>query len=147
MRGKNMKAFRTLAIALLTLLAWSAIASTQEPATSPKWINLKNPPTFEVDNALLLTDGTVMVHQYVSPNWWRLTPDITGNYINGTWSQLASMQSTYGPLYYGSAVLADGNVVVEGGEYNLSQGGVETNQGSYYDSATNTWTAVKAPSG
>jgi hypothetical protein len=147
MRGKNMKAFRTLAIALLTLLAWSAIASSQEPATSPKWINLKNPPTFEVDNALLLTDGTVMVHQYVSPNWWRLTPDITGNYINGTWSQLASMQSTYGPLYYGSAVLADGNVVVEGGEYNLSQGGVETNQGSYYDSATNTWTAVKAPSG
>ncbi len=142
-----MKVSRTLAFALMTLFAWSAFAGAQTPASSPKWLNLKNPPTFNVDNALQLTDGTVMVHQYQSPNWWRLTPDITGSYVNGTWSQMPSMQSTYGPLYFGSAVLADGNVIVEGGEYNLSQGGVETNLGSYYNSSTNTWTAVNPPSG
>jgi len=139
-----MKAFRTLAIALLTLLAWSAVAGAQEPA-SAKWLNLKNAPTFAGDTALLLTDGTVMVHQYQSTNWWRLTPDITGNYVNGTWTELPAMPNHYQPLYFGSAVLADGNVIVEGGEYDGSQS--ETNQGAYFNTTTNTWTAVTAPPG
>jgi len=107
-----MKAFRTLAIALLTLLAWSGIASSQEPITS-KWTKLKNQPTFNTDTAVLLTDGTVMMHQYNSTAWWRLTPDITGNYVNGTWSALASMPSGYEPLYFASAVMIDGQVLVE----------------------------------
>jgi hypothetical protein len=142
-----MKVLRTLAIASFTLLACSFIAGAQAPAASPKWENLKNKPTFDVDTALQLTDGTVMVHQYLSPNWWRLTPDDTGSYVNGTWSELAPMPSDYGPLYFASAVLADGNVIVQGGEYNLSEGGVETDLGAYYNSTTNTWTAVSAPSG
>jgi hypothetical protein len=141
-----MKVYRTLAIALLTLLAWSAVASSQESLASATWENLKNKPTFAVDTSLLLTDGTVMVHEYSSSNWWRLTPDSTGSYINGTWSQLASMPSNYGPLYFASAVLADGNVIVEGGEYNFGDDD-ETNLGAYYDSSTNTWTSVTAPSG
>jgi hypothetical protein len=141
-----MKVFRTLAVALLTLLAWSAVANSQESAASATWQNLKNKPTFLTDTSLLLTDGTVMVHQYSSANWWRLTPDSTGSYINGTWSQLASMPSDYGPLYFASAVLADGNVIVEGGEYNFGSG-VETPLGAYYNSSTNTWTSVTAPSG
>ena len=139
-----MKAFRTLAIALLTLLAWSSIASSQQAAA--KWTKLTNQPTWLTDTALLLTDGTVMVHQYNSPQWWRLTPDITGSYVNGTWSALASMQSAYAPLYFASAVLADGRVLVEGGEYNH---GVqdETNLGAIYDPTTNVWTNVNPPSG
>ena len=141
-----MKVFRTLAVALLTLLAWSAIANSQESAATATWENLKNKPTFAVDTSLLLTDGTVMVHQYSSSNWWRLTPDSTGSYINGTWSELASMPSDYGPLYFASAVLADGNVIVQGGEYNFGSG-VETPLGAYYNSSTNTWTAVTAPTG
>ena len=124
-----MKAFRTLAIALLTLLVCLGIASSQEPTTS-KWQKLTNAPSFDADTPLLLTDGTVMVHQYSSNKWWRLTPDVTGSYVNGTWSALASMSSSYAPLYFASAVLADGNVIVEGGEYNnLSD--VETNLGAY----------------
>jgi hypothetical protein len=139
-----MKLLRTLAIAL-TLLAWTALASAQAPLTS-KWQKLKNPPTFLPDTALLLTDGTVMVHQYNSGNWWRLTPDINGSYVNGTWSALASMQSGYAPLYFAAAVLADGNVLVEGGEYNnLNQD--ETNLGAFYDPTTNVWTPVKPPTG
>lgn len=35
-----------------------------------------------------------------SPNWWRLTPDSTGSYVDGTWSQLASLPSHYGPGSY-----------------------------------------------
>jgi hypothetical protein len=144
--GEQMKGFSKLAIVLLTLLAYSAIATAQDPASLPNWQKLKNAPSFSADTALLLTDGTVMVHQYSSNKWWRLTPDITGKYVNGTWSALASMSSSYGPLYFASAVLADGNVIVEGGEYNFGSD-VETNLGAYYNSTTNTWTSVTAPSG
>jgi hypothetical protein len=140
-----MKFFRTVGIAMLALLAWSGMASAQEPITS-SWKAVKNQPTWQTDTALLLTDGTVMMHQYNSGIWWRLTPDITGSYVNGTFTQLASMQKNYAPLYFASQVLADGRVLVEGGEYNnLSQD--ETNLGNIYDPTTNTWTIVSPPSG
>jgi hypothetical protein len=120
------------------------IASSQEPSTS-KWQELTNAPSFEADTPLLLTDGTVMVHQYQSTKWWRLTPSITGSYLAVTWSELASAPSAYEPLYFASAVLADGNVVVEGGEYDGSQS--ETNNGAIYNPVTNTWTSITAPTG
>ena len=58
---------------------------------------LAHQPSFTAGHALLLTDGTVMVH-HEDPNdgfsdWWKLTPDINGSYVNGTWSQLASLPS------------------------------------------------------
>jgi hypothetical protein len=42
--------------------------------------------------------------------------------------------------------LADGRVIVEGGEYNNLVGD-ETNQGAIYDPTTNVWTVVNPPSG
>ena len=51
-------------------------------------------------------------------DWWKLTPDEFGSYVNGTWTQLASLPDGYSPLYYASAVLPDGRVIIEGGEYN-----------------------------
>src|SRR5579859_8275568 len=69
---------------------------------------------------LLLTDGTILVQDADTPDWYKLTPDSSGSYVNGTWKKMASMNSAYGPLYYASAVLADGKVIVMGGEYNLS---------------------------
>jgi hypothetical protein len=117
----------------------------QEAATA-RWQRLTNQPPFDTDTALLLTDGTVMVHEYGNNNWWRLTPDINGSYLNGTWSQLASMSSSYGPLYFASAVLPDGRVLVEGGEYNFLQF-AETNKGAIYNPTTNTWTTVNPPAG
>jgi hypothetical protein len=141
-----MKLFRSLAIALLTLLAWSALASSQDPAGNAHWTKLTTQPNFNTDTALLLTDGTVMMHQYNGTQWWRLTPDITGSYVNGTWSALASMQTGYQPLYFASAVLPDGRVLVEGGEYN-NLSGVETNKGAIYDPVANAWTVVNPPTG
>jgi hypothetical protein len=135
-----MKGLRVLVVALAILLVLPALASAQT------WTQLTNQPSFETDSALQLTDGTVMVHQYNSGNWWRLTPDTTGSYINGTWTQLASMPSGYAPLYFAAAVFADGNVLIEGGEYNnLSQD--ETNKGAFYNTAANTWTNVAPPTG
>jgi hypothetical protein len=138
-----MRFCRTFAIALLTMLAWSGIASSQANA---HWTKLVNQAKFNTDTALLLTDGTVMMHQYNSVKWWRLTPDITGNYGKGTWTALASMPAGYEPLYFASAVLADGRVLVEGGEYNNLVGD-ETNLGAIYDPTTNTWTKVNPPAG
>ena len=47
---------------------------------------------------------------------------LTGNYANGTWSQLASLPvingTQYAPLYFASAVLPDGRVLIMGGEFN-----------------------------
>jgi hypothetical protein len=139
-----MKAFRTLAIALLTFLAWSSIASSQQPTQT--WQKLTNQPTVNTDTALILTDGRVMMHQYNSTNWWALTPTATGSYVNGTWKQLASMPAGYEPLYFASAILPDGRVLVEGGEYNNLQQN-ETNKGAIYDPVANAWTNVVPPSG
>jgi hypothetical protein len=137
-----MRTHRILAVAAaLALLNFPTLAVAQT------WTALAHQPTFEASTALLLTDGTVMVQPLLSNAWWRLTPDITGSYINGTWSQLASMPSNYGPTYFASAVLSDGRVVVEGGEDNLSFNQTETNLGAIYNPATNAWTSITAPSG
>src|SRR5258706_10453153 len=101
-------------------------------------------PPNSASTALLLTDGTVMVHQGCTPNWYKLTPDAFGNYLTGTWSQIASMQPTYGTLYYASAVLADGRVVVIGGEFNFC-GDVITPQGAIYDPKADNWAVLDVP--
>src|SRR6476646_9757848 len=107
---------------------------------------LTNQPTFITGSANLLTDGTVRVHQYNSNIWWKLTPDINGSYVNGTWAQMAAMQAGYAPLYFANAVLPDGRLLVEGGEYNNLQA-VWTNQGAIYDPVANVWTQVNPPAG
>jgi hypothetical protein len=142
MQNQGKRLWPVLALAIIVLIS-SSVASAQATGT---WKKLTHQPTFQTDTALLLTDGTVMMHQYNSGTWWKLTPTQGASYLNGTWTQLASMQSGYAPLYFASAVLPDGRVLVEGGEYNNLQG-VETNKGSIYDPTTNTWTAVNPPSG
>src|SRR5262249_42718011 len=81
-------------------------------------------PTSTPDNPvgigtmLLLTDGTVMADggsNGTSQDWYRLTPDVNGDYAKGTWSPLASMSTQR--LFFGSVVLKDGRVLVYGGEY------------------------------
>jgi hypothetical protein len=95
---------------------------------------------------LLLTDGNVMVQAGTGQGWWQLTPDINGSYLHGTWSQLASLPPGYAPLYFASAVLPDGRVIIEGGEYNDGNM-VWTNLGAIYNPVVNTWTPVAPPTG
>ena len=123
---------------LLLVLAGVALGQTWQP--------LQHQPTFNASTALLLTDGTVMVHQEGGLQWWKLTPDLNGSYVNGTWTQKASLPSNYSPLYYASAVLPDGRLIIEGGEYNFGSA-VWTNLGAIYDPLANKWTAVNPPSG
>jgi hypothetical protein len=123
-------------------------AAMRERAKAGGWAQLANSPAWEngAGSELLMTDGTVLVQDYCTPDWYRLTPDSSGNYQNGTWTEIAAMTSSYGPLYFASAVLADGKLIVNGGEYNFCSGD-ETNMGSIYDPVANTWTSVSPPSG
>jgi len=121
----------------------------------PTWTKAKNTPPVSMGSMLLLTDGRVLVHSEPNcggcignySNWYTLTPTNTGSYINGTWKQVASLPSGYAPLFFASAVLPDGKVVVQGGEYNCLSGcsGVWQSLGAIYDPAANKWTATKPP--
>ncbi len=117
------------------------------------WQPLANQPNFldEIEcagaaNPLLLTDGSVIVQNGGCPSWWRLAPDARGSYVNGTWSQIASLPSGYSPLYHSSAVLPDGRVIIMGGEYNFFNP-VWTNLGAIYDPHTDFWTPLAPPAG
>ena len=122
---------------------------------SPTWTKGTNAPPASVGAMLLLTDGRVLVHSEPNcngctgnyNNWYTLTPDNTGSYVNGTWKQVASLPSGYAPLFFGSAVLSDGKVVVQGGEYNCTNGcgAVWQSLGALYDPAANTWTSTTPP--
>jgi len=98
------------------------------------------------DTTLQLTDGTMLMHDGCTTDWYKLTPDNTGSYVNGTWTKEASMPSGYSPLYFASQVLADGRVIVNGGEYiNCSQ--AFSKAGALYDPVANSWTNVNPPTG
>ena len=145
-----MKVFRNLGIAMLALSAWSSIASAQKPFTAGTWTVTKNAPSSAVAHAVLLTDGSVLVNSIFfeshSDPWYRLVPDKTGSYINGTWSNAGTLPSGYNPLYFASSVLPSGQVVVMGGEYNNGSA-VWTTKGALYNPSTNAWTSLTAPSG
>jgi|HubBroStandDraft_6_1064221.scaffolds.fasta_scaffold00272_2 hypothetical protein len=144
-----MKAFRTLAIVLLTLLAWSGIASSQGPFTPGTWTPVAATLPSAVAHMLLLTDGSVLVNSlFFEPHadvWYRLIPDRTGSYVNGTWVYAGTLPSGYNPVYFASAVLASGQVVMFGGEYNNGNS-AETTLGAIYNPHTNLWSSLKAPS-
>lgn len=142
------------ASACLAVIGWVGIANGQT------WTPVTKPGPVSMGTMLLLTDGRVLVHEEPNCNpgttcvgnnygvWYTLTPDNTGSYINGTWTKVASLPSGYAPLFFGSAVLPDGKVVVQGGEYNCPGGncsGVWQALGALYDPVANTWTSTAAP--
>src|SRR5690242_5066821 len=109
------------------------------------WTALANPfPADGATNMLLLSDGTVMVHAgagFASNAWFRLSPDATGGYVNGTWSKLPAM--SLARYAFTSDVLPDGRVFVMGGEYSGPNSNLNTtNTGEIYDPVANTWTNV-----
>ncbi len=102
---------------------------------------------------LLESNGTVLVHDEPDNNttggttaWYKLTPDSQGSYIDGTWSKIASMPAGYTPLYFASAILPDGRMIVEGGEY-IGENAVWSKEGAIYNPVSNTWASVAPPPG
>lgn len=120
------------------------------------WQPLNNQPSFNVDAMLLLTDGSIMCHEYRTPNWQRLVPDKDSDYANGTWQTLSPLPNNApvsqngpanAPLYFASAVLRDGTVFCAGGELNGGSGDVYFLAAELYDPVTDVWTPIATPVG
>jgi hypothetical protein len=108
------------------------------------WTTITNAPPDDVATTLLLTDGTVLAQGYGTNEWYRYSPTLAGDYVNGTWTTLAS--STEAPLYYSAGILRDGRVIYSGGEYDgFTMTFLETSE--IYDPLANTWTLIPAPPG
>jgi len=120
-------------MAVFLLLPW-------QKGLGGTWTPLANFAPGGIGTMLLLTDGTVLAQNGSGTAWCRLTPDIHGSYINGTWSSLAPM--SYSRLYFSSDVLRDGRVLIAGAEY-----GTGTNSAEVYDPVGNTWTTTPPPPG
>ncbi len=130
---------RRILVALATLLL-----SVSSAAFAQSLQSLVNQPPDGTLIGFLMTDGTVIFQGGGESDWWKLTPDKSGSYVKGTWKQLASLPSGYQPYAFASAVLADGRLLIEGGEYNFDQFAF-TDLGAIYDPVKDTWTEVKPP--
>lgn len=141
-----MKFLKILAIATVVLVLGAGIASSQT------WAPLNHQPGVNVGPMLQLRDGRILFHEEQAGNarnWWILTPDSTGSYLNGTWSSGGQLPENYAPFYFSTQVLLDGKrVIAEGGEYNFGSA-VWTNLGAVgtVSGSTFTWAANGPPSG
>ena len=125
---------------VMLLLAAPSVSLAQSLQT------LVNQPPDSAGISFLLTDGTVVTQGNGLSDWAKLTPDKKGSYVNGTWKQIASLPAGYVPDAFASAVLADGRLVIVGGEYN-NGGFALTNLAAIYDPKKDKWTALGHPKG
>lgn len=97
------------------------------------WTPLTNvAPGGSTSTMLMLNNGQVLVRQdSASPNFFLLTPDVNGNYVDGTWTTVSTPPVT--PFFPGSVLLPDGRVFFTSA---LGSGGLT---GEIYDPVTDTW--------
>ena len=120
-----------LAAGLMLVMAGRAAVA------SGTWTSLTTAPPTGVNEALVLSDGSILTDDG-NGDCDRLTPDVHGSYINGTWTRLASMNNSR--LFFSTELLTNGNVFVAGGEY-----GAGTDHAELYDSLKNIWTKIPDP--
>ncbi len=106
--------------------------------------NLAHPAPEGADITFQLTDGRVLAQSFSERHWYILSPDQKGSYVNGTWTRAADLPADYAPYAFASMVLADGRVIVQGGEYNFGNFDL-TKRGEIYDPQKDTWTKLKPP--
>src|SRR5436190_9016449 len=132
--------------ARIVTLVLSFVFGSQMWAEAQSWQPLRNAPRFTPSNAMLLTDGSVIVQQANSRQWYRLTPDRTGSYVNGTWTLLPLMPVGYAPGEFAAAMLADGRLLMIGGKFNLGVS-ADTPRGAIFNPFTNAWSDLIGPPG
>jgi hypothetical protein len=129
---------RSRTFCLFAVFGTALLAHPLGSSAAGTWVPVANSAPESINTMLLLSDGTVMAAGGTENTWYRLTPNSAGSYANGTWSTLAPMH--YTRLYYSSAVLTNGRVIVAGAEY-----GTGTNSAEIYDPLANTWTTTPPP--
>src|SRR6202162_3372435 len=112
------------------------------------WKALTGVPSFFPDTMLLLTDGSVFVHDASASllggvNWYRLTPDSNGKYktAGATWTGPFPIANPR--QFWASGVLKDGRAFVIGGEKSTP---ANTPLAEIFDPQTNTWSPLPKPS-
>ncbi|HSC17865.1 MAG TPA: hypothetical protein VLC74_03025 [Rhizomicrobium sp.] len=129
-------------------LAYAGIMAclTMSSAVASSIVNLKSQAPEGIDISFQLTDGRVLGQSFNEQHWYILTPDNTGSYVNGTWTRAADLPANYAPYAFSSAVLADGRVIVQGGEYNFGNFSL-TKHGEVYNPTKNSWSKLDPPPG
>lgn len=127
-------------------ISFQFLAASISNAQTGTWTIIPTLPSgFNCGVSVLLTDGTVIVHNQnggaggTGKGWDKLTPNSSGSYINGTWSSIASMNNDR--LYFATQMLNDGRVFAAGAEYSNASG---STTGEVYNPVANTWTATNA---
>ena len=163
-RKGAMKLFQTLGMAAVVALAVTASASAQTRArqqvgsATGTWTTPNNQPGEAVGPMLQLRDGRILVNESQGPDtgvWFILTPDAHGSYVNGTWTTTGHLPSGYQPIYFGSQVDINGatgqvgQIVIEGGEYNMGTAVWTTlgARGTYTAGGNVTWVSNSPPTG
>jgi Abnormal spindle-like microcephaly-assoc'd, ASPM-SPD-2-Hydin/Fungal fucose-specific lectin/Galactose oxidase, central domain len=109
-----------------------------------KWKSISGVPAgLTPDTMLLLSDGSVLIHNTGGAEWWRLTPDGAGQYDSGAWAGPFKMANTR--QFFASGVVRDGRVFAIGGEYSDTPA-KDTPLAEIFDPLTNTWSAMNKPS-
>jgi hypothetical protein len=116
--------------------SWSSVAA-----------QLPNGKTITPNTLVLLTDGTILIIDILTANWYRYLPNpTTGLYLTGSWSSNVYTMSV-GRTYFASGILPDGRLYVWGAEYT---NGVATfnNTGEIIDFSdpNPTWQPIRTPS-
>ena len=120
---------------------------------SDPWQLLRNQPTVSgsPEHIYLMTNGKVLMQTRDGQGfekWALLTPDKTGSYTSGSWTQIAQPPAGYNPQNVNGAVLHSGNFMVVGGEQNTNTSGVmewNSNRSFTYNVLTDSWTEVAPP--
>ena len=107
--------------------------------------------TFNADIMLLLTDGSVLIHNgdvttvSAANQWLRLTAASNGKYESGSWSSEIDMK--YARQWFASGVLPDGRVFCIGGEHtdDPSAPDGDSATGEIFDPLTNSWSDIAKP--
>ena len=138
MKTQNLIAPWCLGLVGVAVLGCSLLAPRSATAAG-EWTKLNRGAPGPVNMMLLLSDGTVMAQNTGNNVWYRLAPN-NGSYVDGNWTTRTPMTSTR--LYYSSAVLRDGRVLVAGAEY-----GNGWNTAEVYNPSTDSWLPSPVPAG
>jgi hypothetical protein len=130
----------------IPVVAALGVVSALAPALAGTLQNLVHAAPEVVNVSYQLTDGRVFVQGRSDTRFYILKPDQNGSYVNGAWKRASALPSGYAPYAFSGAVLADGRVIVQGGEYNFGTFAF-TNKGYVYDPAADRWTRLSPPPG
>ena len=126
----------------------NTVTLTGTAVATATWMTLANAPPADLQLCLLLTDASLLCQTTAGQDWYRLTPDKNGSYQQGAWSAAARFPASYIPQAYASAVLADGRVVVVGGEYTTTDGQTTfalSDMGMLFDPVADQWQPLAPP--